>query len=208
MSDKDISSWEKRLMDQVSRDWHNYGRYRIDLSIARDRLFWNYAGEFMVIEEVSSASAAASIRLNRNTNDAIDLNVGTIIKTVFKEFYITNAIQSGEWIDVVIGINFEYYKRFAGNGPASADAQPCIIVTNASADTDTQAAAHVCNRVLIKAHHANTDLVWIDFGQAAVENAGFDLPADHSLSVPLSNTDRVHALFKVADERITICYEV
>jgi len=197
-------------MDQVLRDWHNYNRYRIDLSTARDAEFWGYAGEFMVVEEVSSASAAADIRLNRNTNDAIDLRIGTIIKTVFKEFYITNTAQPGEWIDVVIGINFEYYKRFAGGSALpQSEAQPCIIVTNALADTDTQAAAHICNRVLIKAHHANTDLVWLDFGAAAaVENACFDLPADHSLSVPLSNTDRVHALFKVANERITICYEV
>ena len=110
-SDRDIQAWEGRLKQQELRGWDNYMRRRIDLSNARAAEQWGIAGEFFYVEQVSSESAKAGIRLNRNTNDQIDLEIGTIIKTIFTSFYITNTAQSEQWIDVIVGINFEYYKK-------------------------------------------------------------------------------------------------
>lgn len=128
MSDKDIKKWDARLKDQNDRGWENYLHRRILLDVAADLQDWAIAGEFIYIEKVSSAAAVASIRLNRNTNDPIDLELGTTIKTIFTEVFITHAALAGEWIDIIWGINFEYYKQLAspvtvvdGGGSLSVD---------------------------------------------------------------------------------------
>jgi len=204
-SDRDIRNWEKRLKDQCLRGWNNYKRFRYELTTARGNDYLGLSGEFLFVEGVSSKSALASIRLNRNTNDPIDLKIGTHIKTIFTELYVTNAAQAGEWIDLVVGINFEYGRQQEQN---QSEAQPCIIITNVLADTNTPGAAHVCNAVLIRAHTTNTGLVWIDFGTPAVENNCYPLDAGDAISVKLSNTNLINALFKVANEDVTVVYEV
>lgn len=82
----------------------------------------------------------------------------------------------------------------------------CVIVTNASADTDTVGPDHACKRVLIKAHHANTTLVWVDFGTAAVIDACYPLDAAETVSVPLANTNLIHCLFRTANEKVSVVY--
>lgn len=206
MSDRDIGNWEARLADQVSRKWNNYERFRIYLDNAKVSDFLGIAGEFLIVEQVSSESAAAAIALNLNSNDQIDLTKGTVIKTVFHSFYVTSNAQADEWIDIVVGINFEYYKQWQGGG--GSEAQAAIIITNASADTNTVGASHICNRVLIRAHSTNGGLVWVDFGTAAVDGSCYELTAGDAMSVPLSNTNRINALFKTANDKITIIYEV
>ena len=207
MSDREIKNWEERLRNQVLKEWHNYDRHRIDLSTVRIAEPWYYPGEFLYIEKVSSESALATIRLNRNTNDAIDLQVGTVIKTIFKEFYITNTAQADEWIDIIIGINFEYYKQFAAGGLIS-EAQQVLNLTHANPNTNVAAAAHVCNRALIKADVNNTQTAWIDFGVAAVQNNCLPLDAGEWIRVQLSNTNRINANFEVGGEIVYIVYEV
>lgn len=208
MSDRDIKNWEVRLRSQVLRNWHNYDRHRIDLADSRAAELWGYAGEFLYVEKASSESALATIRLNRNRNDAIDLQVGTTIKTVFKEFYITNTAQAGEWIDIIIGINFEYYKQFAAGGVLGSEAQQVLNLTHANPDTNVVAAAHVCDRALIKADVSNTQTAWIDFGVAAVQNNCLPLDPGEWHRVSLSNTDRINANFEVGGETVYIVYEV
>jgi len=203
-SDTDIKNWEVRLKAQVLRDWHNYDRHRIDLATARAAVLKNFTGEFLYVEKASSESALATVRLNRNTNDAIDLQVGTTIKTVFKDFYITNAAQAGEWIDIITGINFEYYR----GGVLGAEAQQVLNLTHAVADTNIAAAAHVCDRALIKAGVGNTQTAWIDFGVAAVQNNCLPLDPGEWTRVSLSNTDRINANFEVGGEIVFIVYEV
>jgi len=207
-SDKDIKNWEQRLGDQVKRDWHNYDRYRIDLSIARDKEPWNFSGEFIYVESVSSQSAYAKIRLNRNTNAEFDLEIGSTLKTVVKEFYITNTAQAGEWIELIIGINFEYYKQFSGDEIPRSRARQVLNLTHAVANTDVAAVAQPCNSVMIKADVNNTQTAWIDFGVAAVQNSAFPLDAGEWLRVKLPNTDQVHANFEVGGEIVFIVYEV
>ena len=82
MNNEEIKSWDGRLNDQNRRGWDNYIRRRIHLDVARDLDCCGICGEFLYVEDVSSAAAAASIKMNRNTNDSIDLEIGTIIKTI------------------------------------------------------------------------------------------------------------------------------
>jgi len=204
MSDKDISSWENRLRAQVLRNWDNYVRRRIHLDGARTSEVWGIAGEFVYIEEVSSASARMRVAISRNTNDQLDLVAGVVIKTVFKELWLWNDAQAGEWIDIIIGINFEYYKRpqsGGGGGAIAAEAQPAFVMTNAAAAANTVGPANVCNRVLLRAHPDNTGRIWLDFGAAVLAvDTCYCLDAGETICVPLSNTNRINAWFTVADE--------
>ena len=206
MSDRDIKAWEKRLSDQVLRSWNNYVRRRINLSTARTNEYFGIVGEFFYVEQVSSESAKADIRLNRNTNDEIDLELGTVIKTIFQEIYITNTAQTDQWIDVIIGINFEYYKK--SQGVMGDEVKQVLNLTHANADTDVAAAANPCNRAMIKADVNNTQVAWIDFGVAAVQVNCMPLDAGESITVSISNTDRIHANFEVGGEIVYIAYEV
>jgi len=206
MNDTEIRAWEERLKRQQLRGWDNYVRRRIDISIARAAEYWGIAGEFFYVEQTSSESAKASIRINRNTNDELDLELGTIIKTIFTDFYITNAVQTGEWIDVIIGINFEYYKK--SQGILGDEVQQVLNLTHANPDTDVAAAAHPCNRALIKADVNNTQTVWIDFGVAAVQDNCMPLDAGEWIQISISNTDRIHANFEAGGEIVYIAYEV
>ncbi len=205
-SDRDIQAWEMRLKQQAVRGWDNYVRRRIDLSSARAAEYWGIAGEFFYVEQVSSESAKASISINRNTNDQIDLELGTVIKTIFTELYVTNTVQTDQWIDIIIGINFEYYKK--SQGVMGDEVQQVLNLTHANPDTDVAAAANPCNRALIKADVNNTQTAWIDFGVAAVQINCMPLDAGEWIEVSISNTDQVHANFEVGGEIVFIAYEV
>lgn len=111
MDDREIKSWEQRLADQVKWDWDNYKHLHIDLSTARIDHPYRIAGEYLYVEQSSSALAIAKIKLNRNSNDALDLEKGVLIETIFIEIYITNDALQDEWLDLVFGINFKYKKK-------------------------------------------------------------------------------------------------
>src|SRR4030043_265664 len=53
------------------------------------------------------------IRRRIHLDVARDLDLGTVIKTIFCQIFITHAALPGEWIDIIYGINFEYYKEHA-----------------------------------------------------------------------------------------------
>lgn len=206
-SDREIRNWDQRLKDQVRLGWDNYLRRRIHLDAARSLEEWGIAGEYLYVEEVSSESARLTISLNRNTNDPIDLENGVKIRTIFTQIYITNTAQPGEWIDLIIGINFEYTKP-AGRGLDAGVAQQVLNLTHANADTSAAAAAHPCNSALIKADVNNTQVAWIDFGVAAVQSDCLPLDAGEWVRVKISNTDQINANFEVGGELVFIVYEV
>lgn len=206
MSDKDIQNWDQRLKNQCLKGWENYIRKRIDLSIERICEFWGIAGEYLYVEEVSSDSASAQIRLNRNTNDTIDLRADAVIKTIFGEFYITNEAQPGEWIDIIVGINFEYQKRRQPG--LQSYVRPVVKLTHANPNTNVTPASQIASRAVIKADVANTGIAWIDFGQAAVQNNCLPLDPHESVHVKISNLDQINANFEVGGECVFIVYEV
>lgn len=208
MSDTDIKNWDQRLKDQVLRQWENYVCRRIDLTAARALEFWGVTGEFIYVQDSSSASAAAAIRINRNTNDQIDLVPGTTIKTVFQTIFIDNDAQPGEWIDLIVGINFEYYNQSVSDQIISAEVQAIVPLTHANPNTNVTPAAQISNAAIIKADINNTQTVWIDFGTAAVQSACMPLDPGEWLRVPLSNLDQINANFEVGGENVFIAYEV
>lgn len=116
MDDREIIQWDKRLTDQARRGWDNYKHLHIDLSVARLDQSYLIAGEYLYVENSSSADAIAKIRLNRVNNDALDLEKGVKIETVFIEIFITNDALQDEWLDLVFGINFKYKKKIAEAG--------------------------------------------------------------------------------------------
>ncbi len=121
MSDQEIIQWDKRLADQVRRGWDNYKHLHIDLGVARLDQSYLIAGEYLYVEQSSSADAIAKIKLNRVNNDVLDLEKGVSIETVFIEVFITNDVLEDEWIDLVFGINFKYKKKAEGGGLAFVD---------------------------------------------------------------------------------------
>ena len=108
MDDREILQWDKRLADQVKRGWDNYKHLHIDLAQARIEQSFLIAGEYLYVEDSSSADAIAKIKINRRSNEELDLAKGVKIETVFIEIFITNDALQDEWLDLVFGINFKY----------------------------------------------------------------------------------------------------
>ena len=201
MEDRGIIQWDKRLTDQARRGWDNYKHLHIDLGVARIDQSYLIAGEYLYVEESSSALALAKIKLNRSNNDMLDLEKGVKIETVFIEIFIINDVIQDEWIDLVFGINFKYYREAEAVEPAEPErflANPCIILT---------AANNICTRALIRAHTGNAGTIWIDFGPPAVVNNCYELTPGDAISVPLSNTNWINGILTVGGDRATIVFE-
>ena len=205
-SDRDIRNWDKRLMDQRARDWDNYAHLHIELSTAQENQSYLIAGEYLYVEESSSADAIAKIKLNRVSNESLDLEKGVRIETVFIEIFVTNDALEDEWLDLVFGINFKYHREMVIVA-AAVEAQPCIILTNVAPAVNTVGGANACNRVLIRAHTGNAGTIWIDFNNAAVVNACYELTAGDAISSPLSNTNLVNGILTVGGDIATIVFE-
>lgn len=110
-SDRDIVNWDQRLKDQAGKGWDNYSVKRIDLTLARTNEPLRLPGEFLCVSNSSSASAVATVKLNRTSNPSLNLEEDVEIKTIFTILFISNTALADEWIDLTIGINFEYKKK-------------------------------------------------------------------------------------------------
>jgi len=104
-SDRDITTWEKRLKDQAVRHWENYVHRRIDLSVARVDELLAIPGEFVFVEDAyDEDTSVAQIKFQKNTNDALDLEQGVEIYTVFTQVYISNEALEDEWLDLILSL--------------------------------------------------------------------------------------------------------
>lgn len=110
-SDRDIVNWDQRLKDQADKGWDNYIVKRIDLTVARADAPMRLPGEFLCVSNSSSGSAVATVKLNRTSNPSLNLEEDVEIKSIFTVLFISNAALPDEWIDLIIGINFEYKKK-------------------------------------------------------------------------------------------------
>lgn len=209
-SDQGIKNWDKRLKDQRERDWDNYAHLHINLGTAQENQSYMIAGEFLYVEESSSANAKAKIKLNRVCNESLDLEKGVEIETVFIEIFVTNDALQDEWLDLVFGINFKYHREMEliVAAAAAVEAQSCIILTNVNPAVNTVGANNNCTRVLIRAHTGNTGTIWIDFDNAAVVAACYELTKGDAISVPLSNTNLINGILTAGGDIATIVFEV
>jgi len=196
-----VDTWDERLKLQEKRRFENYKTVRISLDTARVDHRYDFAGDFLYVETYSSPSAAAMVKFNKNTNDALGLKHNTRIETVFTTLYVTNTAQVGEWIEIIIGIDFRKYDPEITTQP---EPQPIIKLTHLGADTNVTPAARIAGFVIIKAHSRNTDIAWIDFGQAAVQNGCLPLEPGDSIATPISNLNRINANFAVGGESVWI----
>lgn len=80
----------------------NYLTMTIDLGTARTGTEYILPGTFDHMS-VLRVDGAASIKLNKNTNDSIDLTWVRRIDTVFNRFYLTNIAQTGKTLQLQIG---------------------------------------------------------------------------------------------------------
>lgn len=198
-----LDTWEENLAAQKRRGFINYSVVTIDLATARTNEHIHVPGDILYVKAVSSKSAAATVRFNLTKNDEVDLKLHTKVETVFTSLFISNVVQAGEWMELVIGINF-----YIENLLQASEVQPVITITNAVADTNQAGAAHPCNAAIIKADVKNTDIAWIDFGQAAVQDACCPLDPGEWIRVDISNTDQINANFEVGGEKVFVAYEV
>jgi len=200
------TSWDIRLREQRERNFKNYLPFTLDLSIARTNQEYPIPGDCLQVLGVSSLSAIATVKFNLNTNEAVTLKKYTKIKPdVFTSFYITNEAQAGESMDILVGINFEIQNV---NVPHQGETQPAIIITNATPDANTVGASHICNRAIVRAHWDNTGKAWLNCGAVAVAVQCWELAAGDAVSLPISNTNRINVLFTVANDKVTVLYEV
>lgn len=199
-----IDTWDQRLKEQAERGYKNYLVIDIDLSTARENEEKSIPGDLIYVNSVSSKSASATVKLNRDTNEPIDIKYRTKIKTVFKSFYITNTAQAGESMQLHVGINFDIENLIEDN----AEAQSVIIITNVAADTNQAGASHPCNAAIIKADVKNTGIVWIDFGKSAVQDSCYPLDPAEWVKVPISNTNKININLEVGGEKVFVIYEV
>jgi len=198
-----LDTWDQKLAEQQKRDFKNYLVVTFGLDAARINEAHSIPGDLLYVNGVSSDSAAATVRFNRSTNDAVELKLHTKIETVFTSIFITNTAQAGESIELIIGINFDIENLLQ-----RSEVQQVLNLTHANPDTNVAAAAHPCNSAIIKADLANIQTAWIDFGVAAVQNNCYPLDPGEWIKVSISNTDQINANFEVGSEIVYITYEV
>ena len=198
-----MKSWELRLQEQVNRDWKSYKVYRLDLAAGRNNQRHSFPGDFLAVESASSLNALATIKLNRTAAENINLQYGTFIETVFIELYISNTAQPGEWIDVIVGIDCKKQTQ-----ARRRTAQAVIELTHANANTDVAPAAGPTDRVVITADPTNTNIAWIDFSQAAVQDGCYPLEPGDSITVQVSTLSDIHANFEFGGEKVWIINEI
>jgi len=95
-----------------------------------------------------------------------------------------------------------------GSSTSLRSAQPAMIITNVSADTNTVGTAHACTRALVRALTTNTGTAWVNFQAAAVSGSCFEATkAGDAISVPLQNTNQINVLFDTGGDKVTVVYE-
>jgi len=198
-------NWDQRITAQEHLRWENYEVIRLDLSIENNDRLFSRPGDYLGVYRVSSLSAIASVKFNVKRAPTIRIKSKVTIETVFTQFYINNSAQSGEWIDLLIGIDFVYKDSGAGS---SNEAQPVVEITHAVADTNQAGADQIADRVLITADPRNTDIAWIDFGQAAVQDSCYPLEPGDSITIKTSNLNQINANFVVGGESVWIINEI
>lgn len=200
-----MDNWDQQLIEQVKRGFDRYKTLRLNLSTAHIDHYFSLAGDFIYVEKVSSATVTATIKLNRMINDPINLFLHTQISTIFTGFYLSNVAQSDEWIELVIGCQFMIRREAVGY---LRQAQSCVVITNAAANTNQAGPDQISDQVFLKADVKNTGIVWVEFGTAAIQDAcaPFDPGEGGRFKVP--NLNQININLEVANERLFVVPEL
>ncbi len=197
-----MDNWDQRLKDQVKRGWENYRKKRIHLDTARVDERFSWTGDFMYVEGSSAEAALAGVKLNRNTNESLALQVGTKVKTVFTCFYFSNTAQAGQWIDLIVGVNFEKYDT-----PPDAltqEAAAFINVTGVGANDDVTFTPLATTEIMVGTDLSNTGAVWVNLDAGAAVDTGWELdPGDH-IRFNIGNMRRLNLRIVSAGDKVLI----
>lgn len=196
-------NWDANLKQLVKRRFKNYEDLVIDLSTARTLELKSIPGDFLAVISATSRAVNCEIRFNKQDNVPITLTFGKTIQTIFTGFYLSNTAQAGASMTIRIGIIY-----VENDLQRRAIVKSILTVTNAVANTDTQPAANLCDIALIKASNLNTDIVWVNFGAAAVQGSCLPLEPGESIAVDVDNTNTIHCNFVVANEKAFVVFEV
>ena len=88
---------------EIFRD-NPYQIIRLDLSVARNKEHIVRAGDLVKIVHASSGLANIDIRFNNDSYPAINFARYRKVETFYKDLYVTNATQAGEWVDLLLAI--------------------------------------------------------------------------------------------------------
>lgn len=93
-----------------------YQIIRIPLDSARDNVQITRAGDLIKVIRASSDDANIDIRFNMVDAPLLNLKRYRKTETFFQNLYITNDVQAGEWVDILIAIKqwFDVADIFAG----------------------------------------------------------------------------------------------
>ncbi len=199
-----MSDWDKRLAEQVQRKFKNVQPVLVKLDAALADQELPLCGDILYVNRVSSRLAAATVKLGSRKAEALELKLHKKIKAVFTQFYVTAAAQAGEWIELLVGIDFDIDDVIE----PELVMQPALVITHASADTNVAGAAHGCVRAFLKADAANTGKVWFDIGTAAVQGSCGSLDAGEVFPLDINNTNLINANFEVGGEKLFVYYSV
>lgn len=199
-----MQTWEDKLREQVDRGWENYKKKRINLDTAQTDLKLDLAGSLLYVENVSGGHAGVTVKLNRNTNPALSLNNQTKILTVFTTLYLTWEAQAGQWIDLIVGTDFD---KIDTSETDLAAAQPIIQITHANPNTSQAGGNNPCKKCLIQADPQNIGLAWIDLTQAAVQDSCIALAPGDYIQVSVSNTNLINANFEIGGDDVWVVIE-
>jgi hypothetical protein len=108
--------WEIRLKEQVNRKFQNYKVIHVDLSSDMTDKEFPVAGDSLIVIRASSAAALASVKFNRNVNDELPVFEYAKHMLVFTSFFVSCDAQSGEWLDLLAGIDYEFDYDGGGGG--------------------------------------------------------------------------------------------
>ena len=200
-----MNNWDKQLQEQVDHRFDNAKKIHIDLATARTDQLYHIPGDYIYVEAASSCIAIATLKINKDAGVSMNLIAGTIIETVFNNFFVSNTALPGQWLDLVIGIDFKISRDFDAEDFGTA--QPAAVITNVTANTNTVGAAAAVLRAVIKADVKNTGIAWVNFGAAAVQDLCMPLDPGESISIHLGNTNKINVNFEIAGEKVFITSE-
>ena len=82
------------------KEFKTYKTISFSLANARTDEKYDITGDFIIVETLDGS---ATIKLDRKSNDSIDLEKFSQVNTDFERFYLTNTAQSGKTLKLMIG---------------------------------------------------------------------------------------------------------
>lgn len=162
----------KDILDVIKKQRQKtYHILTFDLSTARNNELINITGSHIYI---MTATGTANVRLNENSEDAIDLIKGRQINGVFYRIFLSNSAQSGTSITLAIGVESDIFQMIdsvsAGTGGIILEStSPTIFnVTCTTVGTEYSQALGECRKFMIRPRTGNLQVCFVSGGSGTL----------------------------------------